>query len=86
MTAYILNLLDLAITLHVVANGGAELNPLMQSVPVMVLYKTIAVGILCLWLSGRSEPIARYGLKICTAYYAAVNLWHIVNLAVVGMA
>ena len=83
MTAYSLNLLDLLFTLHALSHGAAELNPFMQSVPVMVAYKTIVVGTLLYWLRGRSEPIARFGLKAITAVYAALMLWHIFNLAVI---
>lgn len=80
MTPYILNLLDLLFTLHALRHGGVELNPLMRCVPIMVVYKTIVVGALLRWLSRREEPVARLGLGVCTAVFAAVCLWHIVNL------
>ena len=59
MTAYILNLLDLAFTLHALSHGATECNPLMRCVPIMVAYKVLAVGGLCWWLSHRTEPVAR---------------------------
>ena len=80
MTAYILNLLDLAFTLHATSHGGVELNPLMRCVPVMVAYKVLAVGGLLRWLSHRTEPIARWGIRGCTAVYGALTLWHIMFL------
>ena len=72
MIAYALNLLDLALTLRALRHGATEINPLMRCIPVMVAYKTIVVGVLCWWLMGRSEPIARFWLKAITAVYAAV--------------
>lgn len=77
MIPYILNLLDLLFTLHALRWGGVELNPLMQNVPLMVAYKVIGVGALCWWLSRRTEKIARYGLRVCAAALAAVNIYHI---------
>ena len=47
MTAYLLNLTDLAFTLHALSHGAVELNPLMRSVPVMIAYKVVGVGALC---------------------------------------
>lgn len=77
MTAYVLNVLDLLFTLHALDNGAMELNPLMQSIPAMVVYKAVAVGVLCWWLGTRRETIARNGLKVCTALFAAVDIYHI---------
>lgn len=86
MTAYLLNILDLCFTLHAIHNGATELNPLMQSVPVMVAWKVGVVGFLC-WLlqvlakdirvPSKPRKLSRRGLKICTAFYAVVNLYHI---------
>ena len=47
LTPYILNLLDLLLTLYAIQHGGVELNPLMQSVPVMVGWKTVGAAALC---------------------------------------
>ena len=81
MTAYILNLFDLLFTLHALSHGAVELNPLMQNVPMMIFAKTFLVGALCWWLSKRKEIIAKIGLWVCMAYFGAINLWHIWNLA-----
>ena len=79
MIAYLLNLLDLCFTLRALGHGGVELNPLMQSVPVMVVYKTVVAGALCGWLSHKVEREAKVGLNICAAVFAAVDVWHIWN-------
>ena len=79
MTAYLLNLIDLALTLYALSHGARELNPLMMCVPFMIAYKVFVVGALIWWLSKRSEPIARYGVCVITAVYGAVVLWHIFN-------
>lgn len=84
MTTYVLNLLDLAFTLRALSHGAVELNPLMRCVPVMIVYKVIGMGLLLRWISPRQEPVARYGLKVITALYAAVDLWHIYNLIWIG--
>ena len=55
MTAYTLNLLDLAFTLYALAHGGVELNPLMRCVPIMIAYKTVIVGALCIVLHHLAE-------------------------------
>lgn len=81
MSAYILNLLDLLFTLHALDNGAYELNPFLQCQPVMIAYKLAVVGALCWWLGTREEKTARFGLTACTAVFAAVNIWHILNLA-----
>lgn len=77
MTAYVLNLLDLACTLYALSIGCTELNPLMQSIPIMVIFKVVIVGALCWWLSKRTEPLARWGLWLCTAVYGVLALYHI---------
>ncbi len=80
MTVYALNLVDLAFTHHALGCGGVEANPLMRSVPVMIAYKLVVVGVLCWWLRRREEPIARYGLNALAVVYGLVNVWHIWNL------
>ena len=80
MTAYTLNLLDLALTLYALAHGGVELNPLMRNPYIMIAYKTVIVGALCLWLSKRTEPLAKYGLWAIAAVYAGLCVWHLANL------
>ena len=82
MTAYILNLLDLFFTLHAIAHGATELNPLMQSVPVMVAWKVLGVGFLCWCLKSlaKQSRMALWGLRICAAAFAAVDLYHIYSI------
>ena len=81
MTAYALNLLDLAFTLHALSRGAVEANPLMQSVPIMIFWKVIVIGALCWWLKKQK---AKSALCFCALAYAAVNVWHIVNLFLKG--
>ena len=83
MTAYILNLLDLAFTLYALQHGGVELNPLMRNPYIMIAYKTVIVGALCLWLHHFDEggnKVARHGLRLLTAVYAGVSVWHLINI------
>ena len=84
-TAYLLNLADLAFTLHALGHGAVELNPIMRCVPLQIFYKVFVVGALLWWLSTRKEKIARLGIKTATAVFAAVDLWHIVNLAIIWL-
>ena len=81
---YTLNLLDLFCTLWALRHGAVELNPLMASVPVMVVYKLVVVGLLTAWLSRRREWIARFGLRLCTAVYAGMAVYHLVCLILIG--
>jgi len=80
MTAYALNILDLLFTLHAIRHGAVEGNPLMRDVPFMVFYKTIVIGVLMWWLQSRRGKVARAGGKAIAAVYAAVDLWHVVNI------
>ena len=81
---YVLNLFDLACTLYALRIGAVELNPLMASVPVMVVYKLAVVGLLTAWLSRRREPMAQIGVRICTAVYAGIAVYHLVCLILIG--
>lgn len=81
---YLLNLFDLACTLAAVRMGAMELNPLMASVPVMVVYKLVVVGWLAAWLSQRREWIARLGLWVCTAAYTILACYHVICLLLIG--
>ena len=85
MTAYLLNLIDLAFTLYALSHGARELNPLMNSVPIMIAYKVFVVGAL-LWVLHRLREyrLARFGLNVATAGYAAVVMWHIINIIAYG--
>lgn len=84
MLLYTLNLIDLACTLYALSIGATELNPLMRCVPVLVVYKLVAVGLLTAWLSRRRERIARFGLWVCTAVYAGIAVYHLVCLILIG--
>lgn len=85
MYAYALNLLDLALTLYALQHGGVELNPLMRSIPVMVAWKTVGVGVGCWFLNKQTKSankqtalLAYRGLRVCAAAYAAVCFHHLI--------
>lgn len=80
MIPYLLNLLDLLFTLHALRHGAVELNPLMQCVPVMCLYKIGVMAIILKWLSNRPECAARYALAGAVGLYGAVDIYHIINI------
>ena len=80
IAAYTLNLIDLFCTLWALRHGAVELNPLMQSVTVMVGYKVIIVWVLLWWLSLRRERSARYALYVAAVVYGAVDVYHIINI------
>lgn len=84
MTAYILNLFDLVCTILALRLGAQELNPLMAHIPVLIVYKLFAVGLLLSWLSRRREKLAHTGLHLCTAVYAALALYHLICLFWIG--
>ena len=78
---YTLNILDLLFTLYALSHGAYELNPFMQSIPFMIFYKVIVLGILCWFLeSMKQNRVARVGRKICLFAFLAVDAWHIFNL------
>lgn len=80
---YTLNILDLIVTLYALHIGVSELNPLMQSIPFMVIYKVVIVGGFC-WILHHfakcGNMVAMWGTRICTAGYAALAVWHIVGI------
>ena len=78
--AYALNLIDLSCTLWALRHGAVELNPLMRSVPVMVVYKVVIVWALLWWLSRQRERAARYALYAAAVVYGAVDVYHIINI------
>lgn len=78
--AYALNLIDLFCTLWALHGGAVELNPLMQSVTVMVGYKVIIVWALLWWLSRQRERAARYALYVAAVAYGAVDVYHMINI------
>ena len=83
MRLYFLNLFDLCCTIHAISRGAMELNPLMRNIPFMVAWKVLGIGFLC-WVLNHfakgGNMVARQGIRICTAAFAAVNMWHIANL------
>lgn len=86
---YMLNLFDLFCSLYAINNGATELNPLMQSVLVMAVWKGAVVWALC-WLlyvfatdirvGHKAQKLSRRGLRICAAAFAAVDLYHIYSI------
>ena len=72
--------MDLLCTLCAIHHGGVELNPLMQCVPVMCLYKIGVMAIILKWLSNRPERAARYALAGAVGLYGAVDIYHIINI------
>ena len=87
MTIYILNRLDMAITLHALEHGARELNPIVDWMigvhPLLFVFsKVVLVGVVLWWLNRESqtEPLARWGLKFLAALYGLAAMWHIVNL------
>ena len=84
IAAYALNLADLLCTLYALSLGCTELNPLLQSVQVLVAYKVVVVGGLLWWLSGMPERAARIGLRICTAVYGLLSVYHCIGLFLIG--
>lgn len=84
VTVYLHNLFDLACTLLAIRLGAVELNPLMASVPVMVVYKLAVVSLLAAWLSRRREKLARIGLRLCTMAYTILACYHVICLLLIG--
>ena len=72
MTAYILNLFDLAFTLYALSHGAYELNPLMRNVPFQIFYKVVVVGFAIWWLRKRNV-----NLWFAVALFAAVDIYHL---------
>lgn len=75
-----LNWLDLICTLWALRRGCVELNPLMQSVTMMLWYKGAVVPLFALWLKHCGTREARRGLALCAIVYGAVCVWHAVGL------
>ena len=84
MTLYLLNLADLFFTIHALRHGAVELNPFMQSIPVMTIFKVFVVGFWIWVLTKVNSRLARFGLNVCTAVFAVVNAWHIYNIFLKG--
>ena len=75
-----LNWLDLICTLWALRLGCVELNPLMQSVTVMLWHKAAAIPALVLWLKHCGTRESRRGLALCAGVYGSVCVWHAVGL------
>ena len=77
---YPLSLIDLCFTLYARYMGIPEANPLMQCVPVMVVYRVVVIGVLC-WVLHRfadtGNKVAKRGLRLLTVVYAVVDLYHV---------
>lgn len=80
MTAYLLNMIDLICTRIALSGGATELNPLMRDAQARGGYKLLAVGMLLLLLAAIPRRSARLGLILCTAVYAAVDIYHFIFL------
>lgn len=77
---YTLSLTGLACPLLALHLDIQKLNPLMAHIPVLIVYKLFAVGLLLVWLSQRQEKIARVGLRICTLVYTILDIYHFICL------
>lgn len=80
MTAYLLNVIDLICTRIALSGGATELNPLMRDAALRSGYKLMTVGMLFLLLAAIPRRSARLGLILCTAVYAAVDMYHFIFL------
>ena len=91
MVAYILNIIDLALTMEILDAGGAELNPvvnfLLRGHPALYpALKIFGAWLPCFWLElkARENPAARKGLLAITVFYGAVCLWNLISLAILA--
>lgn len=83
MATYILNLLDLILTLHWRSIGVEELNPLLQNVPLQIFSKIVIAGLCLLFLASRTELIAKKGIRICLIAYIGVTIWHLFGVVLI---
>jgi len=87
MGIVVLNLLDAWFTLLFLANGGIELNPLVDRVlahgPLLfLLFKTLGIGVCCAFLAITVNfRAARIGLGVVLAGYSLLLCWHLLLLA-----
>lgn len=91
MIAYILNIIDLALTMKILESGGAELNPavnfLLQVHPALYpALKIFGAWLPCFWLElkARENPAASKGLAGITVFYAAVCLWNLIGIVTIA--
>ncbi len=87
MIAYILNIFDLFATYYILDIGGMELNPIVRGMmgvhPLLFpVCKFFLAGVLIRWLhkQAKTHKQAKSGLAIVTVYYAALAVWHIINI------
>jgi len=89
MAALMLNLADAGFTMHFLARGGTEANPIVDQVIQLgvlpfVLLKTVGVGACLLVLcAAKNFRAARIGLGVVIAGYAALLGWHLFLLTCV---
>ena len=93
MTAYVLNLFDLACTYLFLGRGWVELNPVarwLQEIHpgLFLVCKVFLAGLLILWLEreARTEPLAQIAIRLVTGYYAAIAVYYIVIFAAAWLA
>lgn len=91
MIAYLLNLLDLALTIHAIKRGAVEANPVMRLLmelhPLAFPFvKVVVAGVLFWWLHKRAKTsaFARRALWIITAIYAAFCIWNLNIIYLLG--
>lgn len=83
----LLNLLDAWFTLLFLANGGVELNPLVDRVlqfgpEVFIVFKTLGIGVCAGFLTiTKNFRAARIGLGIVLGGYSLLLGWHLLLLA-----
>ena len=83
MTTYCLSILDLTFTHYWLSIGVEELNPLFQNVPWSIFYKVVIIGLLLWFLASRTEPIAKWGIRLCMGVYIGINIWHLVGAVLI---
>ena len=87
MGIVLLNLLDAWFTLLFLANGGIELNPLVDHVlaqgpQTFLMFKTLGIGVCCAFLTVTANfRAARIGLGIVLTGYSLLLCWHLLLLA-----
>ena len=79
---YILNLIDLFFTMIALRIGVEEMNPLMCSLSITIIYKVIIVKVLLQFLSNRKERIVKYALYFSALLYMILDIYHVVNIFV----
>jgi hypothetical protein len=87
MAIVLLNLADAWFTLLFLANGGIELNPLVDRVlahgpELFLLFKTLGIGVCCAFLTVTVNfRAARIGLGVVLSGYSLLLCWHLLLLA-----